>query len=72
MNRCTQLPTRTRAHQRRKDLGGAFSAFRAEPGDGREPEVRADLAAGIDLPAYLHSVDPVPAQLRAALVRDLD
>ena len=31
----------------------------------------AALAAGIDLPAYRHSVDPVPAGLRAALLADL-
>jgi hypothetical protein len=29
------------------------------------------LAAGIDLPAYTHRVDPVPAPLRAALLADL-
>ena len=31
----------------------------------------AALAAGVDLPAYPHSVDPVPAKLRAALLADL-
>ena len=31
----------------------------------------AVLAAGIDLPAYTHRVDPVPAPLRAALLADL-
>jgi len=31
----------------------------------------AGLAAGIDLPAYAHQVDPVPAPLRAALLVDL-
>ncbi len=32
----------------------------------------AALAAGIDLGAYSHTVDPVPAALRAALLADLD
>ncbi|HVO00524.1 MAG TPA: DUF3501 family protein [Steroidobacteraceae bacterium] len=31
----------------------------------------ASLAAGIDLPAYLETVDPVPASLRTALLADL-
>ncbi len=31
----------------------------------------AALAAGIDLPAYRHAVDPVPPGLRAALLADL-
>jgi hypothetical protein len=31
----------------------------------------AALAAGIDLPAYLHTLDPVPTELRAALLADL-
>jgi Protein of unknown function (DUF3501) len=31
----------------------------------------AALAAGIDLPAYSHSVEPVPERLRAALLADL-
>ena len=31
----------------------------------------AMLAAGIDLPAYMHRVDPVPVPLRAALLADL-
>jgi len=31
----------------------------------------ANLAAGIDLPAYLETVDPVPASLRTALLADL-
>jgi hypothetical protein len=31
----------------------------------------ATLAAGVDLPAYPHSVDPVPDTLRAALLADL-
>ncbi len=31
----------------------------------------AALAAGIDLPAYRHMVDPVPAGLRSALLADL-
>jgi hypothetical protein len=31
----------------------------------------AALAAGIDLPAYRHTVDPVPAGLRQALLADL-
>jgi hypothetical protein len=31
----------------------------------------AALAAGIDLPAYLQTVDPVPAELRAVLLADL-
>jgi hypothetical protein len=32
----------------------------------------AGLAAGIDLPAYFHTVDQVPAELRRALLADLD
>jgi Protein of unknown function (DUF3501) len=31
----------------------------------------AALAAGIDLPAYLHTLEPVPAEMRAALLADL-
>jgi hypothetical protein len=31
----------------------------------------AELAAGIDLPAYVHTVDRVPAELRTALLADL-
>jgi hypothetical protein len=31
----------------------------------------AALAAGIDLPAYTHCIEPVPASLRAALLLDL-
>jgi Protein of unknown function (DUF3501) len=31
----------------------------------------AALAAGIDLPAYLHTLDPVPGGLRAELLADL-
>ena len=31
----------------------------------------AALAAGIDLPAYLHTLDPVPAEMRAVLLADL-
>jgi hypothetical protein len=31
----------------------------------------ATLAAGIDLPAYMHVVDPVPEALRAVLLADL-
>jgi hypothetical protein len=30
------------------------------------------LAMGIDLPAYQHTLDPLPEDIRAALVRDLD
>jgi hypothetical protein len=32
----------------------------------------AALAAGVDLPAYRHGVDPVPDALRAALLADFD
>jgi hypothetical protein len=32
----------------------------------------AVLGAGVDLPAYTHSVEPVPAALRATLVADFD
>jgi hypothetical protein len=32
----------------------------------------AAFAAGIDLPAYRHSVEPLPAALRAALLADFD
>ena len=32
----------------------------------------AALAAGVDHPSYHHSVDPVPASLRAALLADFD
>ncbi len=30
----------------------------------------ASLAAGVDLPAYRHSVEPVPESLRSALLAD--
>jgi hypothetical protein len=49
-----------------------FLRFELSPAMAASLKSGAELAAGIDLPAYLHSVDPVPAQLRAALVRDLD
>jgi hypothetical protein len=32
----------------------------------------AGLAAGVDLPAYRHSVEPLPPALRAALLQDFD
>ena len=32
----------------------------------------APFAAGIDLPAYQHSVEPLPAELRATLLADFD
>ncbi len=32
----------------------------------------AALAAGIDHPGYLHTIDPVPAALRSALLQDFD
>jgi hypothetical protein len=30
----------------------------------------ASLAAGVDLPAYRHSVDPLPEPVRSELIRD--
>ena len=32
----------------------------------------APLAAGIDHPAYTHTVDPVPENIRQSLLADLD
>jgi hypothetical protein len=49
-----------------------FLRFELSPAMAASLKSGAALAAGIDLPAYRHSVDPVPEQLRAALVRDLD
>jgi len=49
-----------------------FLRFELEPAMIAGLKAGAALAAGIDLPAYHHSVDPVPAALRAALLADLD
>ncbi len=32
----------------------------------------AGLAAGVDLPAYRHSVEPLPQALRTVLLQDFD
>jgi len=32
----------------------------------------AALAMGIDLPAYRHALDPLPDNIRDALIKDLD
>ncbi|HEX9473056.1 MAG TPA: DUF3501 family protein [Steroidobacteraceae bacterium] len=49
-----------------------FLRFVLEPAGAAALKAGAGLAAGIDLPAYSASVDPVPAAFRAALLADLD
>jgi hypothetical protein len=49
-----------------------FLRFALQPAGAAALKAGAGLAAGIDLPAYSASVDPVPAALRAALLADLD
>ena len=48
-----------------------FLRFEFTPGMIASLQAGAALAAGIDLPAYAQSVDPVPAALRAVLLADL-
>ena len=48
-----------------------FLRFEFSPGMIASLVAGATLAAGIDLPAYPESVDPVPASLRSALLADL-
>jgi hypothetical protein len=49
-----------------------FLRFALAAGEAAELKGGAALAAGIDLPAYHVTVDPVPAALRSALLADLD
>ena len=48
-----------------------FLRFELEAGMAAACQAGAALAAGIDLPAYTHAVDPLPAALQAALRTDL-
>ena len=48
-----------------------FLRFELSPGMIASLVAGATLAAGIDLPAYMQSVDPVPESLRKALLADL-
>ncbi|MBS0387503.1 MAG: DUF3501 family protein [Proteobacteria bacterium] len=48
-----------------------FLRFELTPGMIASLVAGATLAAGIDLPAYMQTVDPVPESLRAALLADL-
>ena len=48
-----------------------FLRFEFTPGMIASLQAGAALAAGIDLPAYAHNVDPLPATLRATLLADL-
>ncbi len=48
-----------------------FLRFELSSGMIASLNVGASLAAGIDLPACMETVDPVPASLRAALLADL-
>jgi len=49
-----------------------FLRFELDPAMAASLKRGAALSAGIDLPAYAHTVDPVPDTLRAALLADLD
>jgi len=49
-----------------------FLRFALEPASAAALKGGAALAAGIDLAAYSARVDPLPAALRAALLRDLE
>jgi hypothetical protein len=48
-----------------------FLRFELDAGMAAACKAGAALAAGIDLPAYRHAVDPLPAALQAALRGDL-
>jgi hypothetical protein len=47
-----------------------FLRFEFSPAMIERLKAGAALAAGVDLPAYRHSVEPVPESLRAALLED--
>ena len=49
-----------------------FLRFELTPGMIAALRQGAPLAAGIDHPAYTHTVDPVPENIRQALLADLD
>ena len=49
-----------------------FMRFELNPAMIRALKAGAGLAAGIDHPAYLHTVEPVPAAILNALLQDLD
>ena len=48
-----------------------FLRFEFDPATVEAFKAGATLAAGIDLPAYLHCVDPLPSALQNALLADL-
>ena len=59
------------ARERREDLGRAFRALRAFPREHRPAQTGAELAIGVDHPAYTHTLAPVPDETRKALLEDL-
>lgn len=48
-----------------------FMRFELKPDMVKKAKAGAKIAMGIDHPAYQHSLDPIPENIRQSLVNDL-
>jgi len=48
-----------------------FMRFKLKPDMVKKAKAGAKIAMGIDHPAYQHSLDPIPENIRQSLVNDL-